>query len=67
MKNHVSCKSYPEATISTLKENIQIYDLNNFKDIKVYVAENDAAHDHRAGVMLDENLETEYIEEMEDN
>ena len=55
----------PGATLSTLTENIQ-NDLNNFKDIIVYVAGNDAAQDHRAGVMLDESLETEYIEEMYD-
>ena len=51
--------------LSTLNENIQNY-LNNFKDIIVYVAGNDAAQDHRAGAMLDEKVETEYIEEMYD-
>ena len=66
LKNNVFCQTYPGATLSTLTENIQIYDLNNYKDIIVYVAGIDASQDHWAGVMLSENLETEYIEEMYD-
>ena len=45
-------------------EKVQIYDHKNFKDITVYVAENDATQDHRAGAMLGENVETEYNEEL---
>ena len=58
LKNNVSCQSCPENTLSTVTKTIQIYDLNNFKDIIVYVAGNGAAQDHQAGVMLGENLQT---------
>ena len=64
MNIKVAAFTVSEKSSNTLTESIQIYDLNNFKEIIVYVAGNDAAQNNRAGVMLRENLETEYIEEM---
>ena len=64
MKNNVACQSYSGATLSTLMEKVQIYDLKNFKDIIVYVAGNDASQDYHARAMLGENIRTEYIEEL---
>ena len=55
-----------ELPLVLLTENIQIYDLKNFIDIIVYLAGNYAAQGHQPGVMLGENIETEYIEELYD-
>ena len=66
LKNNVSCQSYSGATLCTLMDKVQIYNLKNFKAIVIYIAGNDTSQRHRAEAMLGENVETEYIEEIYD-
>ena len=62
LKNNVDCRSFSGATISTLMEKIQLYDLKSIQDIVLYIAGNDASQTHRADTMLGEKVQIEYIE-----
>ena len=61
LKNNVYCRSFSGATISTLMEKIQLYDLKSIQDIVLYIAGN-ASQTHHADTMLGEKVQKEYIE-----